>query len=273
MKYKILIFLILYNTSHAQIPQYLNFNDTCNQLKSWSNKYPNLVSVFSYGKSKDNLDLVLLRINQKDNKNKRVILITSSIHANEPLSTTMTMGYIGYFLYHQKDERIKNILESRDLYFIPIVCPDNYPNTRHQSGLDPNRNFDSKDPIPEIFNLKKLFLQIKPAAAISGHTYGREFLMPYGNSNKLCSDDAKYHAVLDKMVNMSQYKLIRACEMYGRPIYGSELDYYYSRHSFAIVCEYGTHQHRPSWSDIEYEFKRIFPAILYFIEKAPILND
>jgi hypothetical protein len=74
--------------------------------------------------------------------------------------------------------------------------------------------------------------------------------------------------------------------MYNSPIYGTEVDWYYRngafattpnrkrihRGAFAIVMEFGTHQHIPSQSDIDSEFRRTFQAVLYFIKEAPLVE-
>jgi hypothetical protein len=77
---------------------------------------------------------------------------------------------------------------------------------------------------------------------------------------------------MKEMGSLSRYRVQRACEMYNRPIYGTEVDWYYRGGAFAIVMEFGTHQRVPSQSDIDSEFQRTFKAVLYFIKEAPLVE-
>ena len=65
---------------------------------------------------------------------------------------------------------------------------------------------------------------------------------------------------------------MRVCQNYGRPIFGTECDWYYKQGAFAIIAEYGhigTHQKIPTIQEIETEFNKTYKAALYFIENAP----
>jgi hypothetical protein len=266
-RYISIFILCISNTCLGQIPNYLSYDNVIKQSREWESKYPDLVQVYNYGGSSK--EYIVVKISGTD-ENKKKILIISALHSNEPLASSMANAYTSYLLYnYHKNDEIKSIVNSRDLYIIPIVCPEYFPNQRNFHGSDPNRNFDEDNSVAPIQALKQLTLKIKPVAAISLHTFGREYLIPYGNSRQRCADEDKYQEIIGHMAKLSNYKLIHACEMYGHPIYGSELDYFYKHHIFAIVQECGTHQHIPSFPDIEYEFTRTWPAFLYFIKTAP----
>jgi hypothetical protein len=185
------------------------------------------------------------------------------------------MGYIGTILDQYGDnEQITKIVDSTDLYFVPIVSPDSYPSRRETDGVDPNRDFPTphnpeKVSVVPIQALREFFLSLRPKAVISGHTWGRVYLQPYGDSMKDPPNHADYQRIVNRMGEMSQYTLIKAYQIYHRPITGSELDWYYRRGSFAIVAEYGTHQRPPTSSEIISEFNRTFQAFLYFLEEGP----
>jgi hypothetical protein len=185
------------------------------------------------------------------------------------------MNYIGTILDEYGDnDQVTELVDSRDIYFVPIVSPDSYPNRRHVDGVDPNRNFPTdrdpdKESVAPVQALRDLFLKIKPDAVISGHTYGRVVLIPWGEKIELCPHNNDYTRVIEQMSSMCNYKMMRVCEIYGTPIYGGEVDWYYKNGAFAIVMEFGTHQQIPSKSDIKKEFDMTFKGILFFIEKAP----
>ncbi|RDJ35457.1 MAG: hypothetical protein DWQ19_11620 [Crenarchaeota archaeon] len=289
----------------TQIPNYLSYPDIIKQLKIWNEEAPRLTEVGVYGKTSRGQDIYFIRVTNEhtdlalnDQGNgiwnvepKSKVLVTGCIHGNEPHSTATIMAYIGSMLAsYGKDDKITSLIQGREIFFVPVVSPDSYPRSRYVDGVDPNRDFENKRSAP-IREVQKFFLQHKFDAAWSGHTWGRVFLYPWGKSMTPCPDDAVYREVMDEVAQLCQYRLIRACEMYTsnglnnppirygmpgwgggefRPIYGTEMDWYYGHGAFAVVCEYGTHQRIPSHSEIESEFNRTFKGFLYFLEKAPL---
>lgn len=289
------------NVSDAK-PSYLSYEKLINFCKKWESEVSDVVTLKTYGKSSQNKDLYYIRINNKNTGTaKPIVFITGCIHGNEPLSTATIMWYIGSLLNdYNSDPQVKELVDNRDLYFIPVVSPDSYPSSRYVDGVDPNRNFpnlsepDRKSVVP-IAALQNLYLQLRPKAVLSGHTYGRVFLTPHGDTMQECKDHDAFIRVVGKMAELSGYKNIRACELYGTtskpndtptriygennssykvkvPIYGTEIDWYYRNGSFAIVMEFGTHQRKPSYEDIEYEFKRTWKSFLYFLKEAPLVD-
>lgn len=256
-------------------PSYLNNENTFDQLVKWSKEAPKITEVGTYGKTSGGKDLYYMRVTNFKKENKKVVLITACIHGNEPLSSSTVMNYIGTILdEYGDDSQITELVDTRDIYFIPVVSPDSYPNQRHVDGVDPNRNFPNirepnKNSVPPIKALQEFFLKIKPDAVISGHTSGRVFLTPWGEKTQLCPHSEDYERLIGEMSNMSGYRMMRACQIYGTPIYGGEVDWYYKNGAFAIVMEFGTHQQIPSKADIDKEFEMTFKSVLFFMKKGP----
>lgn len=256
-------------------PDFLNNQETIDQLKQWQEEAPELVQVNTYGKTSKGRDIYYIKITGPKSGNKKVVLITACIHGNEPWSASTVMNYIGVILdKYGDDEEITELVNTRELYFVPIVSPDSYGQTRFVDGVDPNRDFPTnqnphKASVPPVRALQELFLQIRPNAVISGHTFGRIFLTPWGDQNEMCPNEADFSRIVGKMAGMCQYRIARACQLYGRPIYGTEVDWYYKHGAFAVVMEFGTHQRIPSKADIDQEFNRTFKGVLYFIKEAP----
>ena len=275
-----------------KMPSYLDYEGTVAQLKKWNQEAPTLTEVGTYGKSSRGKDLYYIRVHGDDgDNNDPVVLTTACIHGNEPLSASTVMCYIGTMLdAYGEDEEITKLIDTRDFYFVPVVSPDSYPHSRHVDGVDPNRDFPSpsnpsKRSVPPVRAVQELFQKIKPKAVISGHTYGRVYLIPYGDTMSNCPNYNDYKPIMDQMKDLSNYRWIRACDMYssdgrrvygleryGRPIYGTEVDWYYRNGAAAIVMEFGTHQRVPSVSDIQVEYQRTFKAVLHFYEKAPLMQ-
>jgi len=256
-------------------PKYLDNDATIAQLNEWHKEAPKLTEVGTYGKTSRGRDIHYIRVTNPDKDDKKVVLITACIHGNEPLSSSTVMSYIGTILdKYGDDDEITSLVDTRDIYFIPVVSPDSYPNERHVDGVDPNRDFPTKrnpdkKSVPPVLALQEFFLKIKPSAVISGHTSGRVFLTPWGDQNELSPNDSDYKRIIGEMSRMCGYRMQRACQMYGRPIFGGEVDWYYRHMSFSVVMEFGTHQNIPSKNDIDKEFDMTFKGVLYFTREAP----
>lgn len=281
-------------------PSYMNYEQTINQLKKWNSEAPELTEVGKYGRTTRGKDLYYIRVVNKRNQtvDRPKVLITACIHGNEPLASSTTMWHIGALLNrYGKDDAITQLIDSRDIYFVPVVSPDSYPSSRIVDGVDPNRDFPSPSQpnhrsVVPVKAIQELFDKIKPNAVISGHTWGRVYLTPYGDTMQNCPDHESIMTVINKMKELSGYRAIRACDMYGvrglnnppirtignneglygSPIYGTEVDWYYRRGAFALVCEFGTHQRIPTDEDTRAEFNKTFSAFLLFLREAPLVH-
>lgn len=251
------------------IPGHLSYSGIVEQLRQWNREAPAMTEIGVYGKTSKGKDLYFIRINGKNDSAKPKVLITACIHGNEPHSTSIVMGYAGSLLdRYGKSLEITKLLDTRDIYIIPVVSPDSYPSSRHVDGVDPNRDFINKTSAP-VRALQNFFLQHKFSAVISGHTFGRMLLIPYGDKMSFCSNHQDYMRIVGQMGRLTNYRILRACELYSQPIYGGELDWFYRNGAFSLVMEFGTHQHEPTMEETKYEFERTWKAILIFLEEAP----
>jgi hypothetical protein len=258
------------------VPGHLSYEDTVKQLWKWSEQAP-IATPYAFGKTAQGKDIFTLCVTNPaiPVEKKKSVLITACIHGNEPLASSTVMGYIGTILDRYGDDpEITELVDTRILYFVPVVSPDSYPNSRQVNGVDPNRNFPTasepnKISVQPIEELKKLFLKIKPQAVWSGHTSGRVFLTPYGDRTTDCPHQADFQRIVGEMGKMSGYRVIKVCQLYGRPIFGTENDWYYKNGAFAIVCEYGTIQRPATQQEVKTEFDKTFKAFLKFLKKAP----
>jgi len=257
------------------VPEFLEYDALVTQMKVWESEAPELAEIGTYGKSSKGKDLYYLRVrNERLEGDKPVVLLTAATHGNEPWSTTTMMAVVGTILdKYGDDDKITELVDSRDIYLIPVVSPDTYPRSRYVDGVDPNRDYPTqKDPdkvsCAPIEALKQLTLKIGANAAISGHTSGRVYFYPYADTRQKTDNDADYQRILAEMRRLSGYGYEQGCYNYGRPIYGSEMDWYYRNGCLGIVMEFGSHQSPPSMEQVRSEFERTYEAILYFIEEA-----
>lgn len=261
------------------IPPYLEYGDIVNQLKQWQEEAPDLIYFNTYGKSRQGKEIAYICLTNKLNKQeKETVLLTAAIHGNEPWSTGCMMAYAGMLASeYGKNPVVTELLDSRKVYIVPVVSPDSYPNSRTVDGVDPNRDFPgphNPDHIssPSVVAIQDFFLKISPKAVISGHTFGRVFLTPYGDTTKKTPNEAEYQEIIGQMSKMSKYRLDRICNNYGKPIFGTEVDWYYRNGAFSLVMECGSHQIKPSHEQIKEEFGRTWEAVLHFIKYAPLVE-
>lgn len=257
------------------IPGYQNYQKIIAQIRQWHEEAPEITSVGTYGKTSRGQDIYYLRVG-KNGAPK--VMITACIHGNESLCTSVLMAYVGTILSkYGKDKEITDLLDTRNIYFIPVCSPDSYPHSRHVDGVDPNRDFPtrgnpSKRSVPPVQALRDFFLKHKFRAAISMHTFGRMVLLPPGDHMGRTANDADYRRIAAKMSENSQYEILYAHKLYNRPIVGGELDWYHANKAFAIVLELGEHQRIATRDEILYEFRKTFPGILYFLKEAPAVE-
>lgn len=251
-----------------------SYDEIISIFKEWEAKAPDLVEVGTYGKSSKNKPIYFLKISNEYKPSNKTVLVTACIHGNEPWSTSTVLAYAGKIIAsYKKDPELTKLVNERTIYVVPVVSPDSYPNSRSVDGVDPNRNFPtlknpSKESVTPIKSLQDFFLKIKPNSVLSGHTYGRVFLIPWGDTNKDNPNISDYRKIASEMCDLSGYRYKRACEMYGRPIFGTEIDWYHRNGAFAMVMEFGSHQRKPTLEETNREFNKTFKSVIHFIKES-----
>ena len=147
--------------------EYHDYYGTIDLLNEFTIKYPDLVNVFSIGKSVLGKDILCIKItNQKNNQAKLSCLIDGCIHGDEWEAGEACLYLAEYLLInYDKNKTVTNILNSSKIYIVPILNPDGrQANERFtDNGVDPNRNFDVffGKIRGKSFRLGKLFGKIK----------------------------------------------------------------------------------------------------------------
>lgn len=245
----------------TEIPSYLTYPQIASQLMRWKKEAKDYVEIGNYGKSVGE-NIYYAKLTNKLSKNKKIkILLTGAIHGNEQWSTCIVMACTGTIL-----AKHTSLLDNYEIYIIPSVCPTSYGVRREINGLDPNRNFQNQQPLPPIQAIKSFFEKHKFDAVMSGHTCGRVFLFPPGNS--YAAPNPKIANLCEKLAQLSGYQIKQLCYNYSHVIHGTEADWYASQGAVAVICEIGTHMNAPREQEIYSEFNRLFPAYLYFIKNA-----
>ena len=126
-----------------------NYHDsekTQESLKYLNEKFPNLVNLFTIGKTVMEKDIWCIKItNEKNRTGKYSCLIDGCIHGNEWEAGEACIYLAEYLLINfNKNSTISNILNRSEIYIVPLVNPDGRDNNErwNENGIDLNRNFD-----------------------------------------------------------------------------------------------------------------------------------
>jgi len=126
--------------------EYHDYYETMDTLNEFQIKYPDLVNVFSIGNSVLGKELWCIRItNEKNNNEKLSSLIDGCIHGCEWEAGESCLYLAEYLLINfNKNETVTNILNSSEVYIVPLVNPDGrqVDDRFNANGIDLNRNFD-----------------------------------------------------------------------------------------------------------------------------------
>jgi hypothetical protein len=109
---------------------YLTFAEVVTELDNMRALYPNLISARqSLGLSIESRDIWMVKIsdNPDADESEQEILYTGLHHAREPQSMTTVIYFMWYVLENYgADPTVTNLVDNRELYFVPVVNPDGY---------------------------------------------------------------------------------------------------------------------------------------------------
>ena len=126
--------------------EYHGYDAMMYTLMNFNDNFPDLVDVFSIGKSVQGRDIRCIRItNEKNNQAKFSCLIDGCIHGNEWEAGDACLYLADYLLINfGNNATVTHILNTSEVYIVPLVNPDGrQQNTRwNADNIDLNRNFD-----------------------------------------------------------------------------------------------------------------------------------
>ena len=199
--------------------KYHNYAEMTEFLQNLAKQYPSLVKLESIGKSVLGKDMWALHFHPENSNAPELpgIAFMGGHHAREHLSVEVPLYLANYLLVNSSLPEIKKLLESREIWIIPLVNPDGTEydidpsyqmwrknrkkNDNGSYGVDLNRNYgfqwgkegSSSNPNSETYRGKAPFSEPETQAIrdfilghsnikmlISYHTFSELILYPWG---------------------------------------------------------------------------------------------
>ncbi|MDX8034448.1 M14 family metallopeptidase [Lentzea sp. BCCO 10_0856] len=137
---------------------YHNFAEMTAELQQTVRDHPTLASLRSIGKSFQNRDIWALKVsdNVATDESEPEVIFTCNQHAREHLTVEQCLQIIKRYTDNYATPAIKNLVDSREVWFIPMVNPDGveydiatgsfrgWRKNRQGNGTDLNRNWGYK---------------------------------------------------------------------------------------------------------------------------------
>jgi hypothetical protein len=257
------------------LSNYKKYADVEKDLLGFEANYKSMASVVNYGVSKNGKKLYALKVDTKVNQSKKPeIMITAATHGDELITVEVLIRLMNEMLsQYGKDARITKMLDSRTIYFIPVVSPDSFEaRMRYVEGEDPNRCYPwpdnpSNQPITVIQAIMNFANAHKFAGSLDLHAYGRLVMYPWGYTDvaPAQSDVVVMNDLVQNMARDNQY----TAGQISTTIYvakGNSADYYYWKtNTRAIAAELGLEK-VPSYSKIPSMVNESREMIYRFIE-------
>ncbi len=125
---------------------YHGYYETMQMLNDFNSRFPNLVDVFTIGRSVLGKDIKCIRIsNERNITEKYTCLIDGCIHGSEWEAGEACLYFSEYLLINfGNNKTVTNILNKTVVYIVPLMNPDGRDNDDRYNGngIDLNRNFN-----------------------------------------------------------------------------------------------------------------------------------
>lgn len=232
---------------------YHTFDQTIDTLNALEKKYPAIVSRFTMGKSVEGRELAGVRLSSKYPADSLPTAIFMGCHhAREHLSVEVPLKLAVYLAEnYSKDTRIKNLLDTREVWIVPMVNPDgaeydistgSYKLWRKNRakggyGVDLNRNYSkgwggqgsSGNQSSDTYRGPSAFSEPETQAVrdfvkarkntrtlLTYHTFSELVMWPWGHTyNKVSStDNDVFEKMGKKMASWNGYKAQKSSELY-----------------------------------------------------------
>ncbi|MFX0161895.1 MAG: M14 family metallopeptidase [Candidatus Hodarchaeota archaeon] len=249
---------------------YHTYEETVDILKDLNSSHAEIVELVDIGLSYNNRTIWSVRITNESSglEGKFEILFTGDHHARELITTEIVLYIMGYVVFNYGvNATITEILNSRILWFVPMVNPDGVAdhiekgepwwrkNARSPYGVDINRNYgyqwgqagssdDKRSDIyrgiapfsePETRAIRDFVLSHNFVIAVNYHSGAELVLYPWGYTRSLQPPppDIGFFTEIGKTIeSMTGYYCQQACYLYLAS--GTAIDWMY--HNKSIIA-------------------------------------
>jgi len=119
-----------------------SYDQMVSDLENLNKTYPNLVDISPVGKSTNGRSLLVARLtNEQIAGAKPGFFIVANHHGDEYIGAEAAIFAIHYLLEkYGSNETVKNILDTTEVYVLPMVNPDGHEDFRHTNANNVNLN-------------------------------------------------------------------------------------------------------------------------------------
>ncbi|MHA1867030.1 MAG: M14 family zinc carboxypeptidase [Candidatus Heimdallarchaeaceae archaeon] len=110
----------------ASLGPYHNYTEVTNKLVALNNSFPELVEVFSIGKTWENRSIWAVRLTDESiTSSKTEYYIVAAHHAREVITVENALYFIDWIVFNSVyDTTYDDLLQSTEIYVIPMLNPD-----------------------------------------------------------------------------------------------------------------------------------------------------
>lgn len=251
-----------------------NYTELTAELQKLANENPDIVHLSSIAKTNENRDIWAVRITKDLNiaDQKPAVIYMGGHHAREHVSVEIPLMWAQYLIseYRKGNQRIVDLINSRDIHIIPAVNPDGlefdvsgakyklWRKNRTQNsdgtyGVDLNRNYgyrwgtggSSTNTTDDTYMGPKPFSEIETQAVknyveahtnitvlLTVHTFSKLILFPWGSTHE------KLEIMNDRQVHEKMAAKMSTWNGY-KPQQSSDL---YIASGDTVDWAYGTHK-------------------------------
>ena len=216
---------------------YRDFEAVNRTLSELAQKYPDIVKLETIGTSTKGLIQYGLKISDyvDRDEDEPELLMTAATHGDEIITTEVLLRFIEELLLgYNNDQRLTDLINRHELYFVPVVNPDGFSTrSRYSGNIDPNRDYpwpghEDKVSVKCIANMIDFFKRHKIVGSIDFHAFGKMVMYPwaYTKNSLPPSDELTFNNLGREMAFANNYKYGQISKI----IYvaeGSSADYYY----------------------------------------------
>lgn len=260
-----------------------DYSEVRAELTRMAKENPEIAKTHVIGTSFEGREILAIQLNttreslELGQSNKPGALFMGAHHAREHLSVEVPLMMVSYLLKNKTDPKISALLDSRDLWFIPLVNPDGSeydisnggyeswrknrrPNGDGTFGVDLNRNYgyrwgtggSSSNTNSDVYmgskpfsepetQVMKAFIEshLNAKILLTFHTYSELILYPWGHTYKTI-EEKKDLAVFETMAKtMAQWNGYKPQQSSSLYITsGDTTDWAYGEHGiFAFTFE------------------------------------